>query len=155
MKNNTGYFLKQIFNNADKLKNNMLIDTELTSSQVDILLYLLHVKEKNVNQRDIEKHFKYSNASVSKMIDRLVEKGLIVKEISKKDSRSKNIILTNKAISLKQQMKENIIEFEKILLKGIKPEDVEYLNNLLNSININLNNELMKGAKNNENIENT
>ncbi|NLC47864.1 MAG: MarR family transcriptional regulator, partial [Tenericutes bacterium] len=105
----------------------------LTSSQVEILFFIRHNKEK-VNQSDIERHFKLSNPTVTGIINRLENNGFVKRVKDDKDARVKNIILTEKSNKVKEQMHEGIKSLEKQLFKDFTEEEKEELCLLLGKL---------------------
>lgn len=119
-----GYYFKVMANELARNCNKDLEQIGLTSSQCDILLYLVSHDKEDINQRDIEQFFKLSNPTVSGILERLEIKGFIIRKPSCKDARSKQIQLTEKSIEINKDMKRKIEELEKNLLKDVSPEEL-------------------------------
>lgn len=105
----------------DLLSSNIL----LTTSQVDIIAFLLRHKSSEINPIDIEKHFKISRATTIGLLNRLKEKDFIYFKESNKDKRYKQIVLCDKAYKLEKDLTNNIKKAEKVLYKDINPDDLE------------------------------
>lgn len=76
--------------------------------------------------------------SISKLIDALEEKGLVMRQQDKIDKRSNTIILTQKAKSIKDETKERGIEMLDQILKGIDENEQRVLVNTLAKISKNM-----------------
>lgn len=126
-----GYYMKMIAHSMENMRNKTLEKIGLTSSQFEILLYLCFKKDKEINQRDLEKNFKLSNPTVNGILNRLEYKGFIIREMSEKDARCKNIKVTNEAYDLYKKMKTIAKNMENDLTKGITKEEKEAFINVI------------------------
>ena len=126
-----GYYMKMIAHSMENMRNKTLEKIGLTSSQFEILLYLCFKKDEEINQRDLEKNFKLSNPTVNGILNRLEYKGFIIREMSEKDARCKNIKVTNEAYDLYKKMKTIAKNMENDLTKGITKEEREAFINVI------------------------
>ena len=113
--------------------NKKLEKIDLTNSQASILIYLYKNKE-IVNQRDIEKKFDLTNPTVNGILNRLENKDFIRRTISLKDARNKEIHLTEKSISLINEMRKEAKQLEKEMIAGISKEELNIFNDVLRKI---------------------
>ena len=113
--------MKIISNQIDAKMQILLADTDLTSSQVIILQYLIN--HECLNQKQICATFKLSSATVNGILNRLEDKGYIEREKSD-DKRNNRIILTSKALAINEKLiapkKSNVIFANKNTHKAIK-----------------------------------
>ncbi len=118
--------------NAEKL-NLLLKEIDLTSSQCFVLIFLIrnYKKQIEVNQKDIEKEFDISNPTVTGILNRLQNKGLIQRVSCESDARRNNIIVTQEALALDEILKQHFEKNEEIMLDGISEEERELLRVLL------------------------
>ena len=137
MNQGIGFYFKKIFQIMEKNMNKKLEKIELTNSQANILIYLYNNKE-TVNQRDIEKKFELTNPTVNGILNRLENKGFIKRTISLKDARNKEIHLTEKSISLINEMKKEARQLEKELIAGIPKEELNTFKEVLKKVFNNL-----------------
>lgn len=119
-----GYYFKVMANEMARNRNKDLEQLGLTSSQCDILMYLIKHHREEINQREIEQFFKLSNPTVSGILDRLETKGFIIRKPSLKDARSKQIVLTDKSKQIHHHMKKKMEELEKQLLENVSNEEL-------------------------------
>ena len=137
MNQGIGFYFKKIFQIMEKNMNKKLEKIELTNSQANILIYLYNNKE-TVNQRDIEKKFELTNPTVNGILNRLENKDFIIRTISLKDARNKEIHLTEKSILLINEMKKEARQLEKELIAGIPKEELNTFKEVLKKVFNNL-----------------
>ena len=91
-----GRMLKTIHTAMRTEGNKRLIEKNLTSSQMDILVFIANEEKekKEINQVDIERHFTLTNPTVTGLLNRLQEKNFIKRVPSKKEARFNSIVLT-------------------------------------------------------------
>lgn len=99
---------------------------QLTGPQAETLLYLFFRKGTGeINQKDIEQITGLSNPTVSGILNRLEEKNLIRREISKKDGRYRTIQPTEEAFAMKERLYENGERADARLVEGLTEEEKE------------------------------
>lgn len=142
-----GLTFRKIHNLMECKMNRLLEQIDLTSSQTNVLFYLVHNKDRVINQRDIEKRFELSNPTVNGILMRLENKGFIRREVSKLDARNKEIKLTEKFYEIEKQMRKSAHQMQKQLIKDINKDELTTFCIVLEKIANNL--------KENENERNT
>lgn len=129
----------RIIGNLVKRKINKEYENlDLTCSQAKILTFILINKDKEINQRDLEKHFNLTNPTINGILNRLENKGFIKRVCNNKDRRVKNIIPLKRAIEFEKIVKTKLEDLEKNILQNIKEEEMNIFNNVLNKIINNL-----------------
>lgn len=114
----------------DKLSNQLLVPYDLTGSQFKILMVLYQSPAGSVRQADIESKFSMTNPTVTGLVQKLEAKGLVKRMPHPEDKRSKVLVLTDRAMemkeelvaladSLEQQMTHNLTESECDQLAGL------------------------------------
>lgn len=144
-KDSAGFFFKIISNGFEHYKNKDLEQSDLTTTQMQILMFLLLNKNALINQRCIEKCFNLSNPTINGILNRLETKGFIVRVKSVNDARNKEIHVTEKAIKLQKEMKGKMEKAEGEILSVLSREEQSELNRLLKKIVDNI--KLKKGGK--------
>lgn len=129
-----GILIKSISNNIDKNKNIIFSKYNLTGNQSEILLYLLHNKDKTIYQKDIEKEFNQSNPVVTGILNRLENSGYIKRIVSDKDSRFKKVCLTNKAYELESNIDKELKKFNKSFKCNLSENELKELKSLLKKL---------------------
>ncbi|WP_187287396.1 MarR family winged helix-turn-helix transcriptional regulator [Gottschalkia acidurici] len=113
--------------------------TGMTGTQGAVLNFIYtQSKNQNVYQRDIEIEFEIRRSSVTSMVNNLEKGGFIKRERVPEDSRLKRIVLTDKAISIAEQLQNSIDEVNRAILKGLNNEEIQYLDLILTKITENL-----------------
>ncbi len=129
-----GKLIKQLHIALENNFNKFSKKYKLTSSQMDILIFLLHNENKIVNQRDIENFLSLSNPTIAGTLLRLEKKGFIIRKISSKDKRYKEIYLTDKSRELKDIIFKYIRDNDNKMFSNISEEEKENLKNIITKI---------------------
>lgn len=94
------------------------------SAQGKILNYVLVESEAHsVYQKDLEREFGLRPSTVTEMLNALEQKKLIQRVSDEWDGRYKKIIFTEKAISMKDRIRQEVEETEHLLLQGITEQE--------------------------------
>ena len=101
MSEHVGMYFKKISEKLEKRANANAHKREFTFSQGKVLWYLHKCEGENVTMRDIERFLDCSHATVSGLVSRLEEKGLVSIEQSTSDRRAKVVKLTEKETQYK------------------------------------------------------
>ncbi len=132
-----GYLLKKV---NDKLRTKAdanLLEHGLTLSQSRILRFLGQ-KGGVATQKEIEAHLGVSHPTVVGLIARLKEKGFVQCTMDEKDRRNRIITITEKAISLEQEMCSMIDANEQRMLSSLSDQQILVLKSALETIYNNL-----------------
>ena len=129
-----GKLIKQLHIALENNFNKFSKKYKLTSSQMDILIFLLHNKNKIVNQRDIENFLSLSNPTIAGTLLRLEKNGFIIRKISSKDKRYKEIYLTDKSRELKDIIFKYIRDNDNKMFSNMSEEERENLKNIITKI---------------------
>ena len=135
---NVHIFSRKIKRTLDNVFNKY----HLTSVQSAVLEYIYkrNTKGEKVYSKDIEKTFDMRRATSAGILQLLEKQGLIIRELENKDSRLKNIILTEKALEVQKEIKRAIEENERKIRKNISKEEIKQFLEILNKMYNNLNN---------------
>ena len=106
-----------------------------------ILLHLAHNRDRDIFQKDLEEVFLVRRSTMSSILLRMEEKGLLTRTSVDHDARLKKITLTEKGFCLHKQMEHSIDEMEERLASGLSPEESKMLLALLGKVKHNLENE--------------
>ena len=123
--------LKMVDHLAKRIGDEHLKQIDLTQSQADMIILLAHESDKVFRQRDIERALNYSNPTVTGLLNRLEQKGFIVRRVDPEDSRARIISLTNKALEIIEEIYQSIRRTEQMLLDGFSEEEIEILQPLM------------------------
>ena len=123
MSEHVGMYVKKISEKLEKRANANAHKREFTFSQGKVLWYLHKCERENVTMRDIERFLDCSHATVSGLVSRLEEKGLVSIEQSTSDRRAKVVKLTEKEWNNFRAMQAHRREMEALLLQGFSTEE--------------------------------
>ena len=126
--------LKMVEHLAKRIGDEHLKQIDLTQSQADVIILLAHESDKVFRQRDIESALNYSNPTVTGLLNRLEQKGFIVRRVDPQDSRARIISLTDKALEIIEEIYQSIHRTEQMLLDGFSEEEIEILQPLMSRI---------------------
>ncbi len=106
----------------------------------------------NINQREIAIKIFKDHASVTRMIELLVNKGLLNRSQRKDDRRRYKLTISLMGKSVYKDLIPIIAENRKKALKNLNPQDVEFLKNMLEIISHNCSAEVKVNVQNNTTI---
>ena len=106
---------------------------ELTMQQFNILRILRGIHPESCSNSYIKERMLDKNSDVTRIISRLVTRGLVARQSSKADRRKVEIRIQPSGLDLLARMDKNAFEEEQIL-KNLSEEDVAELNRLLDRI---------------------
>lgn len=116
----------------DKIK--CILDTEgITSQQFNILRILRGSFPKPISTLQIRERMLEKMSDTSRIVDRLIAKGLVKKIICKSDRRLVDVLITDKGKKLLENLDARQKELDEVLA-NISEEDANILSNLLDKI---------------------
>ena len=95
----------------------------MSGSQGKVLHFLL-TQTGDVFQKDIEDEYTLRPSTATELLKKMEQNGLIRREALPGDARRKRIIVTEKALSYKDDVMADITQLEAGLTRGIPPEDM-------------------------------
>ena len=120
------YFAKELSRN----------DINLTPEQYLVMDILWDAEV--LSQQAIADIIQKDKNSVTKFIDSLEKKGLVYRQVNKKDRRVNNIVVSEEGMKLKAKTTEVAIGMMRNVLKNIKEEDLMALDKVMNQIKENI-----------------
>ena len=132
-----GAMLKMTSREIEQSMNARVTELGLTAAQSHILHYIC-MNSGRVHQRDVERQFGLTHATVSGIIDRLESKGFIRRERDPADGRVSALFAAEKAREYEEKVHAFILESEAQLLKDFTPEQEAALRGALDRILKNL-----------------
>ena len=118
----------------------LIADTHLSvgisAPEFNIMVYL--AEHSDVSSRDINKATGMDKATITRALDRLIDKGLISRVKSKKDSRLIRLKLTAKGKRTFAQIEKNALAWERQFINGIGITELNRLLNTLSKLDANL-----------------
>jgi len=112
---------------------------ELIGMQGPMLGFLSDCSQRqDVFQKDIEREFNIRRSTATVMLQKLEQKGYIVRESVDYDARLKRIVLTEKAIEANRAIRSQIDAFHEEMEMGITQEEKDLFFNVLDKMMENL-----------------
>lgn len=125
-----GYLMKGI---NDKLKvsaDNNLKNHNLTLTQSRVLAFL-NSRGSIATQKEIEEFLEVSHPTVVGIVSRMEQNGHVTTWMDPENRRNKMVQLTEQARMIGTDMDSMINAQEEMILKGLTPEQIEELKNML------------------------
>lgn len=117
-----------------KIGDKSLKELDLTSSQMNVLIYIFNNLDSEINQKDIEKNLYLKNSTVTDILNRLESKDFLYRTTSSKDGRYKKILLTDKGENIREIIINKALLFEQYFTKGMSKGESEMLFELLEKV---------------------
>lgn len=130
--------IKQIHDRLEKNANNALRAQGLTMMQVSVLLALHDAEDQRLSMKELERHFGIAQSTVTGIIFRLEQKGLVEALSDEKDKRIKLVHITRQGESYYADATFKMEETENNLLRGFSQDEQILLNRFLIKILSNL-----------------
>ncbi|MFO8077863.1 MAG: MarR family transcriptional regulator [Thermoplasmatota archaeon] len=127
-----GRYISCIYRNFHKYMHNQLQTYDLGSGQFHFLMMLY--RQDAVNQETLAETLQIDKATSARAIKKLEEKGYVTRIRDEQDRRNYNILLTEKAKTLKPKIKAILQNWTKILLTDLTTEEQQQLYILLEKI---------------------
>lgn len=110
----------------------------ITGTNSWIIKYIDDHKDTDVFQRDLEHKFGITRSTASKVINLMVEKGLILRESVSYDARLKKLVLTPKAQKIAQRITQDVQEIDAAISRGFSEEELKLLHQYIKRIKQNV-----------------
>ncbi len=114
-----------------------LAQYDVTPAQTHALLYL-HRHGGQAPQYELTEFLKVKPSTANGILDRMVEKGLVVRSVSGTDARKRFITLTDKGREKQSMFQRSFQDAEELIVRGLSPDEVETLRALLGRVIQNL-----------------
>lgn len=111
---------------------------EATVTNGWVLKYLYDNREKEIYQKDIEKHFNIGRSTVTGIIQQMEKEGLICRAAVENDARLKRVILMPKGEEIHMIIAKAILDTNARVVEGVTPLELEALFNVLDKIRENI-----------------
>ncbi|MDT2660594.1 MarR family transcriptional regulator [Enterococcus hulanensis] len=99
-------------------------DGHIRGPQGFALGYLVHNRDKEIYQKDLEERLSIRKPTASNLVDRMIKNGFLTTAPSQKDKRLKRLIVTEKAIQATSEIERQVEACEKIMRQGVSEEEL-------------------------------
>lgn len=135
---------KKIANRQKVLLNLGTSEYGVTYTQSMVILFLFETQkfygdDHEISQKDVENYLYVKGSTVTRLLARMEENGLITREKSQRDSRSNCLHLTEKGESCHKLFFDVLDIIEEMMIKGLTTSEKEQLQILLQKVLANIN----------------
>lgn len=118
-------YISQLANMQRRLIDRLAKDKAYSGTEGKLIHFLFANRDQTVYQKNIESVFGLRAATATQVLDSLEKAGLIRRIPGKTDRRFKEIVLTEKADELKQDLFSDMDLLEQQLIRGIDPAKLD------------------------------
>lgn len=111
--------------------NDILKSFELSVEQFNVLRILRGQKGKPANMCVIQERMIAKTSNTTRLVDKLLLKGLVNREVCEENRRKMEITITEKGLKLLTELDPKIEAHEALFSTNLTSEELENLNNLL------------------------
>lgn len=135
---------KKIANRQKVLLNLGTSEYGVTYTQSMVILFLFETQkfygdDHEISQKEVENYLHVKGSTVTLLLARMEENGLITREKSQRDSRSNCLHLTEKGESCHKLFFDVLDNIEEMMIKGLTTSEKEQLQILLQKVLANIN----------------
>lgn len=113
--------------------NASLTPFDITSEQFNVLRILRGQHPNPLRLKDISSRMLERCSNTTRLVDRLIDKGLAVRELSTRDGRERSVSLTAKGSDLLQKIDQHW-EDHNPHVSSLNPEELKHLSHLLDRL---------------------
>ena len=110
----------------------------LAPTQMQIIAYILEHSNDNIYQKDLENILNLRRATVSGVLQTMEKNELIERITDLEDTRTKKIILNNKAKEIFSKNEKKLNEIENIIIQDITKEELEVFSKVIEKMKNNI-----------------
>ena len=128
-----GRLIHMVDQHTERLLNDALCSLDITAAQLNVLCSIHH--QGNISPVELKKILSVDLGALTRMLDRLVCKGWVIRLPNPKDKRGVLVSLTPPGVALCQQCHCTVgLSLHHALTKNLTDDEVETLYKLLNKI---------------------
>jgi DNA-binding MarR family transcriptional regulator len=132
VENHVGYLIQQIAHLSEQLYNKNLANEDISISHAKVIYHLY--QNDGMTQSELQQDLLIKASSITKLIDVLVEKGLVQRATSHEDARIKRIYLTDEGRKKEKNLYKISENTEASLLSTLSESECKELICMLKSI---------------------
>ena len=111
--------------------NEILKSYDLSSEQFNVLRILRGQKGKPANMFVIQERMIAKTSNTTRLVDKLLNKGLVTRQVCSANRRKMDIMITEKGLELLKELDPKVEEHEKNYSNNLTKQELELLNTLL------------------------
>lgn len=116
--------------------NEVLKPYDISGEQYNVLRVLRGQKGNSVNMCDIQERMVTKNSNTTRLIDKLLTKELVNREICPNNRRKMEVTITDKGLEILKELDSKVLDFEKSMATNLTSEELIQLNYLLEKYRI-------------------
>ena len=109
---------------------------DLSEEQFNVLRILRGQKGKPANMCLIQERMLAKTSNTTRLVDKLLLKGLVTREVCPENRRKMEVLITAKGLDLLTVLDPKVIDYELSFSKNLNTEELEQLNHLLEKFRI-------------------
>lgn len=111
--------------------NEILKTRDLSAEQFNVLRILRGQKGKPANMCVIQERMIAKTSNTTRLVDKLLIKGLVTREVCPDNRRKMEVMITNKGLELLADIDPSVVAHENAFASNLTTEELDNLNNLL------------------------
>lgn len=111
--------------------NELLKPYDLSSEQYNVLRILRGQKGKPANMSIIQERMLAKNSNTTRLIDKLLLKELVTREVCPANRRKIEVLITQKGLNVLSELEPKVNYHEQLFAANLNPEELIQLNTLL------------------------
>jgi len=111
--------------------NETMKEYDLSPEQYNVLRILRGQKGKPANMCVIQERMIAKTSNTTRLVDKLLLKGLVTREVCEENRRKMEILITEKGLNLLSELDPLVNVHEEKFTKNLTPAELEQLNTLL------------------------
>lgn len=111
--------------------NDVLKPYDLSGEQYNVLRILRGQKGNPANMCVIQERMIAKNSNTTRLIDKLLLKDLVTREVCPENRRKIEVLITQKGLDLLTELDPKVLDNEKLFAKNLSQEELLQLNSLL------------------------
>ncbi len=129
-----GLLIKNIDNSLIKMANESLAEDDITFSQLRIMAYMYENEGHKAHMKDMERFYDVSQPTITGIIKRLEQKGLVEFEPDEHDHRVKIAVLTDLGVEVTERQENFRSGIQKVLLSPLDKRERQQFMDMLEKI---------------------
>lgn len=118
--------------------NKQNVMPKLTTTQMQIIGFVLEHQDRDIYQRDIEKYLGLRRSTVSGVLQTMEKNNFIIKSNNEFDARIKKIVLTDHTKQVFLNNKKKLQKLEKNIRQDISDDDLKVFFSVINKMKENI-----------------
>lgn len=118
-------YTKWILGLSNQIRRIFNLSTNNTGAQTRVLCFVLdNYLDRDIYQKDIQKALNIGGSTISVLLKKMENNGMIKRKRVAEDDRLKKIVPTSRTIMMKEKLNQDIQNIEKKLLSEIPEEEL-------------------------------